>query len=233
MLSPGIFLFSVPQVSFHRPTLNNDPPWPSIIANIVHSPYMASHLDLTWRRLQVMTEPSEHGQTLVWKMHPCRIWHVVFENGVKAGTYLHTEWRTEPITSGTLHPRRCILMTGVKWAVHFGSEHWIAMLTSDTSRACDPVRAHAGFLPQKALRSESHLWFKTSDANHYDGIGDWLIVYWRSDVDGAVRGHWTELQSCAEMNTERTVVWGRRPVWRILWPIRFQIAILTVQVSHR
>lgn len=42
-----------------------------------------------------MTEPSEYGQTLVWKMHPCRIWHVVFENGVKAGTYLHTEWRTE------------------------------------------------------------------------------------------------------------------------------------------
>lgn len=104
MLSPGIFLFSVPQVSFHRPTLNNDPPWPSIIANIVRSPYTASHLDLTWRRLQVMTEPSEHGQTLVWKMHPCRMWHVVFENGIEAGTYLHTDW--EPITSGTLHPRR-------------------------------------------------------------------------------------------------------------------------------
>lgn len=181
-----------------------------------------------------MTEPSEQGQTLVWKVYPCRIWHVVVENGVEAGTYLHTEWMTESqswVVLCTTTPTRCILMTGVKWAVH--SERRISMLTSDTSRACDPVRAHAGFLPQKALRSESHLWFKTSDANHYDGIGDWLIVYWRSDVDGAVRVHWTELQSRAEMNTERTVLWGRRPVWRILWPIRFQIAILTVQVSHR
>lgn len=148
--------------------------------------------------------------------------HICIQSG---GLRANHEWYSTPTETHS--------NDGVKWAVHFGSEHWIALLTSDTSRACDPVRAHAGFLPQKALRSESHLWFKTSDANHYDGIGDWLIVYWRSDVDGAVRVHWTELQSCAEMNTERTVLWGRRPVWRILWPIRFQIAILTVQVSHR
>lgn len=148
--------------------------------------------------------------------------HICIQSG---GLRANHEWYSTPTE---MHSN-----DGVKWAVHFGSEHWIALLTSDTSRACDLVRAHAGFLPQKALRSESHLWFKTSDANHYDGTGDWLIVYWRSDVDGAVRVHWTELQSCAEMNTERTVLWGRRPVWRILWPIRFQIAILTVQVSHR